>query len=81
MFNDKNEEKLYAFYTLKRFLCQNLKAFAMKAVTHYPQARRRRNHSMVHEVLIVQAVATLRNRVVIFLKVIDITLIFFKFIK
>ena len=35
------------FYTLRCYLCQNLKAFAMKAFTQYPQARRRRNHSMV----------------------------------
>ena len=36
-----------ASYTLKGFLCQNLKAFAIKAVAHYPQACRRLNHSMV----------------------------------
>ena len=35
------------FYTLKCYFCQHLKALAMEAVTHYPQARRRRNHSMV----------------------------------
>ena len=35
------------FYTLECYQFQNLKAFAMKAVTHYPQARRMRNHSLV----------------------------------